>query len=93
MKLVTLYVDRLSIILGWGSNMTDSINLDWYSTLGGDIHEDFWSITTVGIGLVVYTLVVVGCGGAPSDSGLKQLRISTIKESLLGFKFFICKEK
>ena len=50
-------------------------------------------MSTVGVGFVVYSVVMVGYGRAPSDSDLKQFRISTIKQSLLGFKFFICKEK
>ena len=73
--------------------MTDSTNLDWCSILDGDIQETCGSMSTVGVGFVVYSVVMVGCGRAPSDSDLKQLRISTIKQNLFGFEFFICKEK
>ena len=51
--------------------MTDSTNLDWCSTLDGDIQEACGSMSTAGVGFVVYSVVMVGCGRAPSDSELK----------------------
>ena len=51
--------------------MTDSTNLDWCSTLDGDIQVACGSMSTVGVGFVVYSVIIVGCGRAPSDSELK----------------------